>query len=96
MEEFFKDLRLRELFLFFADDIKAQGYTVSEKRGKKGPISKEQQNNMNIQFRKEVDSLASIAEVFIDLPQQDNINTKVNIASKGIKKTVKETKRHSK
>ena len=48
MEEFFKDLRLRELFLFFADDIKAQGYTVSENRGKKGPISKEQQNNMNI------------------------------------------------
>ena len=48
MEEFFKDSRLRELFLFFSDDIKAQGYTVSEKRGKKGPISKEQQNNMNI------------------------------------------------
>lgn len=95
MEEFFKDLRLRELFLFFADDIKAQGYTASEKRGKKGPLSKEQQNNMNIQFRKEVDSLASIAEVFIDLPQQDNINTKINIASKGIKKTVKETKRRS-
>ncbi len=41
MEEFFHDSRNRELFLFFADDIKAQGHSVSEKRGKKGPITKE-------------------------------------------------------
>jgi hypothetical protein len=48
MEEFFKDYRLRELFLFFADDIRAQGYTISEKRGKKGPLNKDEQDKIII------------------------------------------------
>jgi hypothetical protein len=43
MEEFFKDNRLRDLFLYFSDDIKAQGHTIKEGRGKKGPISKDKQ-----------------------------------------------------
>ena len=96
MEEFFKDSRLRDLFLYFSDDIKAQGHTIKEGRGKKGPISKDKQDEIMGQFRKEVDSLVSIAEMFINLPNQEDGITKINLASKGIKKTVKETKNHSK
>jgi hypothetical protein len=48
MEEFFQDSRLGELFLYFSDEIKALGHTISEKRGKKGPISKDQLDNINI------------------------------------------------
>ncbi len=39
MEEFFQDYRLWELFLYFSDEIKAKGHTISDKRGKKGPIT---------------------------------------------------------
>jgi hypothetical protein len=96
MEEFFRDHRLRELFLYFADDIKAQGHTISEKRGSKGPCSKDEKDLVMTQFRKEVDNLYSIAEMFIDLPKQEDKINKINLASKGIKKTVKETKTRSK
>lgn len=96
MEEFFKDSRLRDLFLYFSDDIKAQGHTIKEGRSKKGPISKDKEVEIMSQFRKEVDSLVSIAEMFTNLPNQEDKNTKINLASQGIKKTVKETKNHSK
>lgn len=48
MEEFFKDPRLRELFLFFSDEIKAKGSTISENRCSMGSIAKEKHDEINI------------------------------------------------
>lgn len=90
MEEFFQDPRLNKLFEYFADEIKAKGHNFSENRGLEKKVDAEKQLKVMNQFIVEVDNLRSIANYFRHLKPT---MTNVNITSKGIKKSVKETKR---